>query len=558
MGNDRKQPHFTELIFESTEKNVTIPPRDSAEALLPKPPAPSVKKTPAGNTVQLQLWEAESQEPEPEPVTTTEGQFVQRARELEQRKEPAALFVPFKSYWPTYGHMTGSQSRWYFYWRDEARQGRYPKTDLSYIFLHVYELINGVGWNEPSEGYRQLCQLWEAYRDTYKRLDQYMGNWLADFSFVHHVDAPLSTIVARSRGLAGDLAELELMRCLSSAPEQLTFAALTIMSDYDIGKSKFYTGAGKDAAELYIPQVVALIDAYVTRKHGMNLVQMFPPGPPVLRERYLFRSAVYDISLYGYSVLVPVVRISKSAPLRSLITRLFRLAENKLRELLGFRGRLKGVKVDADMDDLVTRFLRREFRKKDQVDKGPAVVINQEKLERLQSDSEIVRTLLTVEEPVYIDDRLETAAGSDAGGEETAQAVSSTDMDADMDDNDTTDGSNSDRDSESDRANVSSNTDTIAGLAARDAQTGAADTGAGTDWTRFEAALSPLQREAVFILVSGGGLTAVQNLAAGGGTMPELLVEGINELAVELLGDLLIDGDEIIEEYDPMLQYFKR
>lgn len=29
MSNDRKQPHFTELVWESTEQNVPIPPRNS-------------------------------------------------------------------------------------------------------------------------------------------------------------------------------------------------------------------------------------------------------------------------------------------------------------------------------------------------------------------------------------------------------------------------------------------------------------------------------------------------------------------------------------------------
>ncbi|MEK4474951.1 TerB N-terminal domain-containing protein [Paenibacillus sp. FSL R7-0048] len=516
MSNDRKQPHFTELVWESTEQNVPIPPRNSPEPALPKSSSKNNGKTNSTPepSLQLQLWDTEMETPE--PVTTTEGQFVTRAKELVEKTEDSALFVPFKSYWPTYGHMTGTQSRWYFYWRNEVRQGRYLKTDLSYIFLHVYELINGVGWTDPNDGYRQLNLIWEAYRESYKRLDQYLGGWIADFSFVHHLDVPLSIIVARSRGLAGDLAELELMRGLTTAPEQLTFAVLTAMSDYDISKSKFYIGEGNEALEQYIPQVVALINAYVTRKHGSNLVEMFPPGPAVMRERYLFRSAVYDISLYGYSVLIPVVRISKSPPLRSLITRLFRLTENKLRELMGYRGRLKGINVEADMDDLITRFLKREYLKETQEDKGPTVVIDPEKLERLQSDSEIVRTMLTVEnmdEQDYEDSKLEATIGEidpiqDSKEEllpveviEEAQAVS-----------------------------------------------------IGSEAEQFANALSPLQREALLALLDENGSQALLKLAAANGTMSELLIDEINEIAMDILGDLIIEGEDIVEEYISMLR----
>ncbi|ULO04675.1 TerB N-terminal domain-containing protein [Paenibacillus sp. 19GGS1-52] len=526
MSNEGKQPHFTELVWESVEQNVAIPPRNSAEEAPPQKSSTNRIKSTSDDTVQLKLWDIETTQ---EPVTTTEGQFVLRAKELVQRSETvAALFVPFKSYWPTYGHMTGAQSNWYFYWRTEVRQGRFHKTDLSYIFLHVYELINGVGWEEPTDGYRQLCQLWEAYRDKYKRLDQYLGGWIADFSFVHKLDVPLSVIVARSRGLAGDLAELELMRCLSSAPEQLSFAVLTAMSDYDISKSKFYMGEGKEAAELYIPQVIALIDAYVTRKHGSNLLEMFPPAPPVLRERFLFRSAVYDISLYGYSVLVPVVRISKSVPLRSLITRLFRLTENKLRELLGYRGRLKGINVDDDMSSLVTRFLQREFHKLKQEEAGPVVVIDQGKLERLQTDSEIVRTLLTVNDKDIISETDESAVSS------TASDAPITDLEEEPHDKEP--------------------------VFEPVAETDPASTPAGavTEWEQFTAALSPLQREALLTLKSDNGLMTIQQLAAESGTMPELLIDEINELAMDNLGDLLIDGEEIAEEFVPMLVYIKR
>lgn len=558
MSRDGKEPHFTELVWESTEQNLPIPPRASADLKVPKPPAAAPKKkAPEEATVQLQLWDMEETQ---EPVTTTESQFVVRARELVDHKETASLFVPFKSYWPTYGHMTGAQSRWYFFWRDEVRQGRYPKTDLSYIFLHVYELINGVGWDEPQDGYRQLNQLWEAYRDQYKRLDQYLGGWIADFSFVHHLDVPLSGIVARSRGLAGDLAELELMRCLTAAPEQLTFEVLTVMSDYDISKSKFYTGEGKTAAERYIPQVVALIDAYVARKHGSNLIGMFPPGPAVVRERYLFRSAVYDISLYGYSVLVPVVRISKSPPLRSLITRLFRLTENKLRELLGYRGRLKDIKVDADMEDLITRFLQREFRKAEQLEKGPAVVIDAKKLEQLQNDSDIVRTLLTVEETEELEGRPAVAeADGDATGrtgvpaaEEPGTQVQHADPAGAEDDGVPSAEAGHEAVSLSAGSEAASTLETSGVVAEAQQDSG---NSAAALWHSFAAALTPLEWEAVRALAEGRGMAAVQHLASAGGTMAELLFDGINETAMNLLGDLLIDEEELNEEFMPMLQY---
>lgn len=517
MAKDKQGLHFTELVWESTEQNMAIPPRGSAETDQPKPKAATAQKKAEKPAVQLQLWDMEESA---EPVTTTESQFVQRARELVDHKEPTALFVPFKSYWPTYGHMTGAQSRWYFFWRDEVRQGRYPKTDLSYIFLHTYELINGVGWDVPQDGFRQLHLLWEAYRDSYKRLDQYLGGWIADFSFVHKLDVSLAEIVARSRGLAGDLAELELVRCLSSAPEQLSIEVLSVMSDYDISKSKFYTGEGKAAAERYIPQVVALIDAYVARKHGSNLITMFPPGPPVMRERYLFRSAVYDISLYGYSVLVPVVRISKSPPLRSLITRLFRLTENKLRALMGYRGRLKDIKVDADMDELITRFLEREFRKAKQEEKGPAVVIDPQKLEQLANDSEVVRSLLTVDESEELEDEAAAAAWNNKGDRTEAWNISE-------------------------------------GLAGVEASLSAAD-GEADDWGIFASLLSPLQREVVLALAEADGPVKAGRLAAEAGTMAELLYDEINQLAMDSLGDLIIDGDGLTEECILMLDYLKR
>ncbi|MNV23926.1 hypothetical protein D3C71_1149650 [compost metagenome] len=245
-----------------------------------------------------------------------------------------------------------------------------------------------------------------------------------------------------------------------------------------------------------------------------------------MRERYLFRSAVYDISLYGYSVLIPVVRISKSPPLRSLITRLFRLTENKLRELLGYRGRLKGVNVDADMDDLIIRFLKREFEKEKQEDKGPAVVIDREKLERLQSDSEIVRTMLTVEEMNELEE-LEDSGFEITNEESELEEVVEEEFE-DIEDE-----------------MIVPLQSPEPELTIEEIQSANVD----TEWEQFSNALSPLQHEALLSLMNEDGTQAIQKLAAANGTMSELLIDEINDIAMDILGDLIIDGEEIAEEY---------
>jgi hypothetical protein len=283
---------------------------------------------------------------------------------------------------------------------------------------------------------------------------------------------------------------------------------------------------------------------------------MFPPGPPVMRERYLFRSAVYDISLYGYSVLVPVVRISKSLPLRSLITRLFRLTENKLRELLGLSRRLKGVKLDADMEELVIQYLQREFQKARQEEKGPAVVIDEEKLERLQADSDVVRTLLTVQDLGYTEE---------VGNSTEPKPMVANTTDKIATDKEVNEITFMDVKSQSEDDATEEETQPVGGSMNNNDPTEKSKVLQSTDggsesseWELLAEELSSLQRDAVLTLAGNGGWAGLQVLAAANGTMAELLIDEINIIAMDMLGDLLIDGEEIPAEYVPMLSYLKR
>jgi hypothetical protein len=42
------------------------------------------------------------------------------------------------------------------------------------------------------------------------------------------------------------------------------------------------------------------------------------------------------------------------------------------------------------------------------------------------------------------------------------------------------------------------------------------------------------------------------------GTMPALLLDEINDVAMETIGDLLIDGDRIVSDYMNVFEHVKR
>ena len=73
--------------------------------------------------------------------------------------------------------MNAAQQRWYFYWRAQVRRGNFLPTDLSYIFVHVYELLNLVELADPTQAASRVKLLWQSYRSQHPQLDNYLPEW---------------------------------------------------------------------------------------------------------------------------------------------------------------------------------------------------------------------------------------------------------------------------------------------------------------------------------------------------------------------------------------------
>ncbi|WP_152396681.1 TerB N-terminal domain-containing protein [Paenibacillus guangzhouensis] len=471
---------------------------------------------------------------------TGEQRFLDRAKQMEDHVEPETPFVPFMTYWPTYSNMDAAQTKWYYYWRSEVRSGRYPETDLSYIFLYIYELINGVGWQEPMEGYRSLLALWDAYRSQYAKLNFYIVDWIADFILVHRLDISFQEMMCRSTyGLNGELLDLELMRGLYAEPVDVSWDMLQKLSNYNVQQSKYYTGDGGVHMETHIPRVVALVDAYYRKTQGCRLIELFKPGREVQRERYLFGSAVYDTSLYGRTLTVHTVQFSEHKLLRDWVTQLIRYCENQLRELSGYKGKLRGIHIDAALEPLITRAIKAEFERRAAMDRVESEVqIDRDRLQQLQRDSDHVRELLTVEEePVREPERcVENGTGDDVAVVAANSGAYETSIEAPLSD------------------------ESIAAVPSFPTQTPDSEPidrmQLDDSWQAFRAGLTPAYRAALSALVRGSWESDMFAIAREHNTMPALIIDGMNDLAMETIGDLIVDADVLVDEYIEMLNNY--
>ena len=67
--------------------------------------------------------------------------FVKAAELYFDFKTAPCDFVSYYSYMPQYTQLNQAQRNYYFYWRSMVRRKKYIKTDYSYLYLYVYEII---------------------------------------------------------------------------------------------------------------------------------------------------------------------------------------------------------------------------------------------------------------------------------------------------------------------------------------------------------------------------------------------------------------------------------
>ena len=183
--------------------------------------------------------------------------------------------------------MNDAQLRGYFSWRTKVRRGIVEQTSLSFVFVYLYELLNLIGVTCAEEGFVMLKEFWETYREYEPFIDRYVKQWLVDYVVFYNLDRLL--LEELSDTAAG--AAMQILFHYDSCSKDEVFSALTELSSYNLGNSKFYRQYPDDVKTVVCHVFARLSEYYEKNRKNSLWEKLF--GAKHIGHYYMFSSAVF-------------------------------------------------------------------------------------------------------------------------------------------------------------------------------------------------------------------------------------------------------------------------
>lgn len=461
---------------------------------------------------------------------------------------------------PIYGAMSNSQLRTFITWRTKARQGVFEVTDQPYVMLYCYELLNKIGVMSSADAFSRLMDVAEHCGGFAPEVKKLMPRWLKDFYAFNDISAQypdISRCLKTSGGLFDDEAAL-LRRDYCGR-----LGYLAEHSAYDIKGSVFVSEEKEDLLDGAVGAVLSSLDGWLGER-GISLFELicgklkkqygWEPflGAYVNLDRMDgFREVrINEVERYCMKRGEPALECFESAPYRGFIGYVLKRTEAVLRRMTGYRH-----KITPNENMLLSDFRNREKlaaavkdpafgecidnaaerwcaehgitppKKEKRTRTGeraaaepPAqpirVEIDVSMLSRIREESDEVAKRLIIEEEGLPAEEIERLAGQ-------------------VDDDDY-----------SERVSAAVQETARVELPAPPPQYDFSELPAA--WRGFAQALDEAQISVLAALTRG----TAEDVCRSRGLFPETVYEQINTAALDAVGDIVIEGGELIPDYE--------
>ncbi len=281
-------------------------------------------------------------EREGESLFVSDNLFIRERRALLDREVTYKEYVPFYSYAPRYSQLNKAQLNYYLWWRQNARNGVFTKTDESYVMLYAYELAATGEGEDKNAAVSMLCKLLTAFDNkelglAYKIM---IRDILVDFCLIHGLPSPIGMLGSLERQVLFGSFLPEFFTDLSQAREHCA-PVIASMSLYDYRRSKCYN---ESTAEAFKKGTDGALAAVMDNDEAFSSITSFTRGVygSVSQERHPFNRMV---NIVNKNIRLEITYYSLDN-IKSAITDIVRYSENKIREHLGIRTRINVLTVN--------------------------------------------------------------------------------------------------------------------------------------------------------------------------------------------------------------------
>lgn len=528
--------------------------------------------------------------------------FYQQGRIVYGLEDYFPIHERYQAYYPTYRSMTLRQLREYLTWRTVWRKfektmlsresdactrteqqpdqmessaegntleedvARYVKNNISFAYMHAYELINNTDDIPAEEGYRKLAILYRTFGQHDGWFRTHLWRWLRDFAVYYQVD-PAITLSEDDGGQAEaihTLEEYERYLRTEYAGEKMTavnasdkpdlhavFRAICCLSSRDPSKSPYYRKHAEDLEEVCVRSYAAVCRFYMQNGKRMLLETMYGGKDNFLY--YMFQTAIFYDRLhydnYTYAADASHVFVchdgrwtcerylflKKKDP---FLGDVMREAERDLRDLTGYTAKLTKKIVSSALAEVIAQTVEAYLEEKREAAR-PKVHIQLDKLGEIRQNAAHTRNQLIVDDAEFVDPIAALHTGVN-----TLPAGHGPDITSVL-----TSGITSDRTDPGKRAAEEDTKEEVGGSVLPSAQMKVDDSAPDTQDSSI---LTPAQKDFLRELLAGGDGKAYVHAHPELGSV-SLLADDINEALFDQIGDTVIevDGDTptLINDY---------
>ena len=444
----------------------------------------------------------------------------ERSALLDRKVDKEPPYASYFSYSPRYSQLTRPQLNYYLWWRENIRRGNFIATDSSYIILLAYELAA----TSESEGRQAaidlLCKVFANCCGNDNSLKMILRDIICDFSLLYDLNLSLDGFSSADRrfffGSSFNLPEA----FIDFSKDNITSICRSA-SIYDYKRSKVYNESN---AEIFKSALGGAMRAIFDDEKAYEFVTSFKNGlynSVTLEHRPLARM----VNIINRNVKLEIEYYQMSS-IQDIITNAVRYSENRLREHLGIKSRLNILSVNPLVKDAIDKFFDENYPAIPVIDKRRREAKKLEIQERNEYDKlyDLPRVEFSAERALQIEEESwETTRKLEAafGGEETPAVK--------------------------EEIPASAETVNITTEAFTEVVSIGSSSTIGEIYERV-----PEAKEFLALCLSPS-LSAQRKFASDKGKSPDELADLINEAALEIMSDILLeedgDGYFIIDDY---------